>query len=597
MPERQLSIATYAVGASLCAISLLYVFGPGFAFDGDASSGHKRRIVGLENPANMCFCNSVLQALANSPGLRKYLIREVHRRNLDGPEVYRGRYEDVDGEGRDADMLLWKLDNLQQGIVSHALKKMLDRLNERPIYKKTITATDFIYSLETAFRTRISRQQQDAQELLQIVLERLCDEYHAGSRARRKFKGRNQQQDSDVSQHSERSSEEPPRTPTTKEDDEEEESKPDGEQFPFEGQTEARIECKTCGFTPKPAVSSFVTLTLNVPQQSQTSLNLCFDGIFREETIEGFKCDKCRLLHAQGVKEQQLTQNPDRRTKKALLADLAHIQSALENDPERPLDEDAHLPPRADAPARTITRSTRLSRFPRVLAIHLSRSIYSTTSLSTKNTARVAFPETLSLGPLLNTRQFRLSAVVMHKGGHNSGHYETFRRQFTPVPYSTPHSFGTSGVYSREQSPNPSALATPVSAKPSTLAGATIPPSPLDMRASRISESPSQPSRSASTRSSASSRSSLSASLRRANSRVASAVHAPTSAPRTEEESKRVSHAVAEAEMAKVVKRQKKLAQRWWRVSDEKVKESKTTEVLGMQKEVYLLFYEAENVE
>lgn len=31
---------------------------------------------------------------------------------------------------------------------------------------------------------------------------------------------------------------------------------------------------------------------------------------------------------------------------------------------------------------------------------------------------------------------------------------------------------------------------------------------------------------------------------------------------------------------------------RWWRISDDKIKESKTSEVLGMQKEVYLLFYE-----
>ena len=39
-------------------------------------------------------------------------------------------------------------------------------------------------------------------------------------------------------------------------------------------------------------------------------------------------------------------------------------------------------------------------------------------------------------------------------------------------------------------------------------------------------------------------------------------------------------------------RRQRKAAERWWRISDERVKESKTSEVLGMQKEVYLLFYE-----
>jgi len=39
-------------------------------------------------------------------------------------------------------------------------------------------------------------------------------------------------------------------------------------------------------------------------------------------------------------------------------------------------------------------------------------------------------------------------------------------------------------------------------------------------------------------------------------------------------------------------KKSKRTTNRWWRISDEKVKESKTSEVLSMQKEVYLLFYE-----
>jgi ubiquitin carboxyl-terminal hydrolase 16 len=40
--------------------------------------------------------------------------------------------------------------------------------------------------------------------------------------------------------------------------------------------------------------------------------------------------------------------------------------------------------------------------------------------------------------------------------------------------------------------------------------------------------------------------------------------------------------------------RKRKSTERWWRISDEKIKECKTSDVLGMQKEVYLLFYEME---
>jgi ubiquitin carboxyl-terminal hydrolase 16 len=38
--------------------------------------------------------------------------------------------------------------------------------------------------------------------------------------------------------------------------------------------------------------------------------------------------------------------------------------------------------------------------------------------------------------------------------------------------------------------------------------------------------------------------------------------------------------------------RKRKMFDRWWRISDEKVKECKTSDVLGQQREVYLLFYE-----
>jgi hypothetical protein len=57
MPNNQpLTIATYAAGASLAAITLVYVFGPTFLLDGDQSanikSSSRRPAVGLHNPAN-----------------------------------------------------------------------------------------------------------------------------------------------------------------------------------------------------------------------------------------------------------------------------------------------------------------------------------------------------------------------------------------------------------------------------------------------------------------------------------------------------------------------------------------------------------------
>jgi ubiquitin carboxyl-terminal hydrolase 16 len=54
--DKPLTIATYAAGASLAAITLVYVFGPTFFLDGDTGSalkpGGRRAAVGLTNPAN-----------------------------------------------------------------------------------------------------------------------------------------------------------------------------------------------------------------------------------------------------------------------------------------------------------------------------------------------------------------------------------------------------------------------------------------------------------------------------------------------------------------------------------------------------------------
>jgi ubiquitin carboxyl-terminal hydrolase 16 len=592
-----------------------------------------------------CFINSVLQALAGLPDLRKYLIREIHRRKLDGPDVYKVTLDEVEGAGKVAELKFGKLEGLRKGIVTQALKEILDKLNERPIYRKTISAQEFVVALEYAFRTRISRQQQDAQEFLQVVTERLGDEYHAGQKARRKARaksgpalaqalGMSQDEDSESTESDDTS--EIPATPiveVTQALEEESGDSPGEEGFPFEGQTESEIECDFCHFKPRPSKSTFVTLTLNVPQRNNTTLNSCFDGMLKVETIDDFKCDKCRLDHALGTKKRQLegTTEPSKREK--LESDISKIERALEDDPEK-APKDADLPGIEQAPKRRIRKHMRISSFPKILAVHLSRSIYSVASHSTKNMAKVSFPETLPLGSIVDQRKYRLLGLVTHKGGHNSGHYETFRRQVTSVPFSTPHNFGVDGIYSARGSPNPSVVTSPrLSAHmgsekrlSSSLSQHTSSPDEPTTSSSMISTPPTLVSPSSS---SLSSRSSLSFSST-TNSRFRHKNPAPTSAPRSEVPtatldtpspnstnsptptqdvpSKRNSVRLSVASTTKeakekvlqlsakrksgVIGEKKKKDNRWWRISDDRVRECRTSEVLGMQKEVYLLFYE-----
>ena len=674
MPDKQLTIATYAAGASLAAITLVYVFAPTFFIDGDAvgsANGRKRGVVGLSNTANDCFINSVLQALAGLGDLRIYLIRETHRRNLDGKDVYTNLIEDPRRK-----LPAWKLQGLQQGLVTQGLKDMLDALNERPLYKKTISAVVFVRCLEDAFRQRISRQQQDAQEFLQVVAERLCDEYHAGHRAR--HAGNVEQEkpatdaaieekdlDQQFSQVVIESQVDDPISqglPSSQPPDlekippfsftpklllssavpyEEEE-----EGFPLEGRYESQIECLTCRFKPKPSTSTFCTLTLNVPQVSSTTINTCFDGMFKTEYIDDFKCEKCRLLHAVETFEHEMAKSNSEKFKKATKRAIESLRDAIDANPEKP-PEDVELPDTKFAPKRKIARHIRIIKFPKIIAIHLSRSIFDIGRTSEKNSAKVAFPERLPLGGLLEQKKYKLLSLVTHKGGHHSGHYESFRRQNIYPPFSTPNVFEKTGVYSKSTTPQMSAMSTPklgavkqpedAISSPSTpeLLSPLSPASPQASSrvslASSLSASQPRPStdslqfpngrskpypgptsapRESLTKPEidTSSLRSVARSARTTLSRRASNVSRSLSRSSTPKSSSPPSSSSNSPEndrdkeknrpstspMSLKAPKKKKANDRWWRISDEKISESKTSDVLKMQREVYLLFYELE---
>ncbi|KAH6662411.1 hypothetical protein F5X68DRAFT_279872 [Plectosphaerella plurivora] len=652
MQDKQLTTVSYAAGASLAAIALVYVFAPTFAHEqsaGSSSSARKKGVVGLRNYANDCFINSTLQALAGLGELRLYLIRETHRRAVDDPSVYTTlAHPDPSPESSRPPMPAWKLQSLQDGAVTRGLKDMLDALNERPIYKKATSAQDFVRVLEVAFRQRISRQQQDAQEFLQIVAERIKDEYHAGERARLHARQAGPESllpvnGDAVQQRLERlavTSSSPPTStdsssshldlpqteatsaagtgPTNPPPEEE-----DG--FPMEGQHESQLECQTCGHRSSPRTETFVMLTLNVPHVRSTTLSSCFDEIFKTEYIDDFKCEKCRLIHAEEALKKQLARLPAGPDHDILADKIERLRAAIDTDPENP-PPDVDLPDLANAPRRRIARSARITRFPKILAIHLSRSIFDTQA-STKNSAKVAFPETLPLGGLADRRSYKLLGLVTHRGSHNSGHYESFRRQARGhAPYLNASPFHPSGIYSNSASPasTPRLGATPraespAASTPDLLANTSYSspgsssstpsldsPRPKSLRhrlsptsAPRSNGAPETTSDAQSPLSHSVSISSLrdaaeTASLRSVAASTRSAIsrlsRGGTSTPPDP-----LAMPVPPAVRApKPSTRGRKVPDRWWRISDEKIKETKTSDVLGMQREVYILFYELE---
>ena len=619
MPDKPLTVLTYAASASLAAVALIYFFNPNHLIDGEAStssaSTRKKGVVGLFNPANDCFINCILQSLAGLGELRLYLIREVHRRELSDPAIYTSiPANDKGGSQVDAS----KLVSLQSGEVTQGLKSMIDRLNERPINKKTISASTFVRVLETAFGTRISKTQQDAQELLQIVAERLAEEYHAGKEARKRvlqddglvsFKGKVEIQEKEHANPSISDSEKqesdivPIEATLTTEPDLD--SIDDEVGFPLEGKTEAGIECSHCHFRPKPNATSFVMLNLMVPHKSSTTLNDCFDAHFKTEYIDDYTCDQCRLQHALNVLGKELSRVKSEAERTQIRAKIRKVQMALHQDPEHP-PEDADLPDIRLAPKRRIARHVQITDFPRILVIHLSRSVFDPGSFSTKNMAKVTFPEKLPLGGLLNRRNYKLLGVVTHRGTHNNGHYEAFRRQHLYAPYSTPHRKRPSGPYSTVGSPDLNAASNP---SPQTQTPDTSDILIESAKAPNITENgapstafsdrfASSNSLSSSTRPSSSSNSGITLSppppeyltpdplAKKINLSESPNLESSKDKIRIDETKKRSSIDITR------LRRKKKTSERWWRISDDKVKECSTSDVLAMQKDVYMLFYE-----
>lgn len=561
MSSSQKTVA-YAAGASLAAITLFYVFGPTFFIDGDNNAGYfdakRRTIVGLSNLANDCFINSVLQALAGLGDLRKYLIKEVHRRELDGKEVYETLPAVLKKGDRPAKVL-----DLQKGIVTKALKDMLDALNERPIYKKTISARPMIESLERAYQTRISRNQQDAQEFLQIVLERLSDEYKAGERARSRTEEVSERKDEGAG------------VTLEKVDTISKAMIAGADVFPFEGRLESQIQCMYCGFKTKPSVSTFVSLTLNVPQGNSTTLDRCFDILLKTEEIDDYRCDRCRLKHAIEWKSSKLAKATQEEPRRSLQQDIKKLEQIIEEDPEKE-PEGIELPEASQAPRRKIKKYMRITTFPKVIAIHLSRSVYDSRSYSTKNMAKVNYTERLRLGGILDERWYRLLGVVCHKGNHNSGHYESFRRNYMYPPFATPDAWSAYAASSR------AANATPSPTISSQTNGDTL------------YTSRSTPSISSSALSPEASRPNTASTSGLPESATSVKPAPPVPIQRTVTQGSRPQ--IRSHESTYKPRRRKK-PDRWWRVSDDKIKEAKTSDVLAMQREVYLLFYELETPE
>lgn len=124
--------------------------------------------------------------------------------------------------------------------------------------------------LERVFKQRISRQQQDAHEFLQVVAETLAEEH----RDQRKWERERERRSRTARKESIEDVLDGSSSAAVSPADNLKEPSPSREKseglfegMPLEGRLRSEIECQTCRFTPKSTLSTFVVLTLPVPQK------------------------------------------------------------------------------------------------------------------------------------------------------------------------------------------------------------------------------------------------------------------------------------------------------------------------------------------
>ncbi|KAH3670931.1 hypothetical protein OGAPHI_000642 [Ogataea philodendri] len=229
-----------------------------------------------------------------------------------------------------------------------ALISMVSKLQETIYHSRVLSVWDFLHVIEKIYKSKISMSQHDAQELLQLILETLEREHH---QLRKVAAGI-----------------------------------PD---FPFRSEVASQLRCMKCGRKSSTQYNPMMIVSLPVPQEASIDLESMLKGS-ENDIIDYYSCVRCKITHIiNTVKE------PDPIVKK-----LQHRldQDLLINDDLEPELEEyiKNFPDiKSDSIKTTVHKETSIIDPPKLLTLHLSRSIYDTQAR--RNSCNVDFKEFLTL--------------------------------------------------------------------------------------------------------------------------------------------------------------------------------------------------------
>jgi len=244
---------------------------------------------------------------------------------------------------------------------------------------------------------------------------------------------------------------------------------PERSLHPLQGELAQRVCCTRCKVGVNSlSMSHFNFLTLNLERNPYYTLDSLFDEYTKLEEIENVHCDKCTVLQARNMTSELLRavvalpdESMDEVVKATLIHRLESIEKTLsENDFSESALAELKITPSEKLESKK-TKQVIISKPSECLTLHFNRSLYDgRTGLLEKNYAKVGLPNILDIsqwclgaprerGPNESILQrsstdeagnsilYRLDAVILHRGNHESGHYITYRKIHPSADQST----------------------------------------------------------------------------------------------------------------------------------------------------------------